>query len=157
MMTKIQHHPSFKQIRKRLIIEAFFILSFALIYWEAFDGHLKPIIANIALFIGMLVYLGNHLLSLWWLPKVFSGETIKASIQQYSKRLQLIASLSMATSFTFGLCLIYFFSSTIQFTINKYLILAGIIATLIVFIYFSYRIWKGRITQLLATLKEFDA
>lgn len=155
LMTKIKHHPSFKNIRKRLVVELMGLLAFASLYWTAFDGSQKPLIANVILLIGLIAYALNHIITLWLLPKPFTGTSIKQALKNYRHRLFRFAWLSVGSSLVFSISLLFFFATVIDFTSKHYYLLAGILVTFMIVLMISYRIWQKRINRLTQTISDF--
>ena len=156
MMTKVKNHPQLKKIRSKLIVETFLIIIFLFVYYNAFDGSEKPLWINILLSISAILYILNDVFSYVTLLNPVKGISIKNSITKLHDTLQKLQIFSIITSFLFGIALIFFFSSSIIFTNTKYLIVLGIIISLVGMIYFSYKNWNGRIKQIKETIGEFN-
>lgn len=154
-MTKVTHHPSLKKIRTKLLVETIGLTLFLFIYNDWFDGHNKPVYVNVLLVCSVLLYIFNDVIGYIATAKPIRGANLKISIEKYFVRIKRLSVFSLITSFLYGLCLILFFSSSINFTQEKYLILSGIIAFLLLMTYLSYRIWHRWIESLKAQVKDF--
>ncbi len=141
-MTKIVNHPSSKKIRTKLIIETIALTLFLFIYHDWFDGDKKPLYANVMLVGGLLLYILNDVIHYISFVKPIGDENLKTSIKNYLSKIKRLSVLSLMISFLYGILLIVFFTSVINFTHEKYLILGGMITVLLLMIYFSFKLWK---------------
>lgn len=66
------------------------------------------------------------------------GINLKLSMQNYLVRIKRISIFSLDVSFLYSICIIVFFTSIIQFTNWKRLVLAGIIIVIVSSIFSSY-------------------
>jgi hypothetical protein len=156
LMTRVSNHPALKKIRRKLIIETIGVIFLLVIYNDWFDGDKKPFYANVLLIAGALCYILNDIIGYISIAKPIHGKNLKTSIENYLAKIRRLSVLSLIISFTYSASFIVFFTSVITFTTEKYLLLAGIIITLIVTTYISYRMWIKRITQLKNQTKEFN-
>ncbi|CAN5478011.1 hypothetical protein BH10ACI1_BH10ACI1_15380 [soil metagenome] len=156
MMTKIQNHPILNRIRLKLIIESILLIIFLIVYHNMFDGGNKPLWANITLVISAALYILTDFIGYLILQNPVSGNNLKNSINNLHLKLKRITFFSMLTSFLFGSSVILFFAPTIDFTKGKYLMLAGMIVTLIILMYLSYKNWMFRINRIKTAKAEFD-
>jgi hypothetical protein len=156
MMTKIKNHPDIKRIRIKFIIETILIIVFLAVYYDGFDGATKPLWANILLIGSTIAYIIVRVLGWLALRKPIRGENLKESLVSFQSKLKRMANLILFTSFLFGSAIISFFTSSIDFTIGKYLVLAGIILSLMLLVYLSSRNWFKRIEAINTTLIEFN-
>ncbi len=147
LMTRVQNHPSLNRIRRKLIIESIFITAFLMVYNNIFDGGDKPLWVNIFLIVSAVLFVLNDLSAYLVLEKPVSGESLALSIRRLGKRLHWLLVSSVSTSLLFGGSLILFLSAGIEFSQSKYLLLAGIIVSLLALTYVSYRNWSFRISQ----------
>jgi hypothetical protein len=156
-MTKINHHPALKKIRKKLIAETIFLLFFLIVYYDWFDGGKKPFYANIVLVTGLLLYIANDIVSYISIAKPIAGSNLKLSITNYFARIKLLAIFSLALSFLYSICLVVFFTSVIHFTREKRLLFLGLAIVLVQLMFWSFRVWTSRIKSLKQQVKDFEA
>ncbi len=156
MMTKIQNHPKLNRIRLKLIIESVLLIAFLIVYHNMFDGGNKPLWANITLIISAALFIFTDLIGYLTLQNPIKGNNLRESLNNLHLKLKRITVFSLTVSLLFGLSVILFFTSTIIFTTGKYLILAGMIITMFVTMYLSYKYWIVRINQIKTAETEFD-
>lgn len=154
MMTKAMNHPKLKRIRIKLIIEVLLLISFLVVYNNVLDGHNKPLWINILLGMSAVLFVLNDIIGYFNLQNLIGDSNIKRSLNDLIQKLKRLSILSMVCSLFFGLSIILFLTSTIDFTAKKYLILIGMIITLIALSYLSYRNWSFRINHFKKTTEE---
>lgn len=155
-MTKITHHPSLKKIRIKLIVEAIFLLVFLVVYYDWFDGDEKPFYANAILVTGLLLYIANDIIGYISIARPISGLNLKISVTNYFIRIKRLAIFSLAFSFLYSISLIVFFTSVINFTKEKKILLLGLAIILFQLMFWSFRVWTKRIKSLKQQVKDFD-
>ena len=155
-MAKINHHPSLKKIRIKLIAETIFLLIFLVIYYDWFDGDKKPLYANIILATGLLLYIANDIIGYVAIAKPISGINLKLSITNYFTRIKRLAILSLAFSFLYSISLIVFFTSVINFNREKRFLLLGLAIILFQLMFWSFRVWTKWLKGLKQQVRDFD-
>ena len=155
-MTKITNHPSLKRIRTKLIVETIGLVLFLFVYYDWFDGDKKPFYANLVLVSGLLLYIFNDVIGYISIIKPIMERNLKLSIQNYLVRIKRLSVFSLIVSFLYGIAIIVFFTSVINFSKEKNLILAGIIVVLFQMITLSFKTWTKRIKNLKQQVKDFD-
>lgn len=155
VMTKIARHPVLKKLRLKLIIESVLLTFILFMYYDGFDGHLKPVYVNVLLITSIFLFILNDLIAFFIIQNPVKEQTLKESVLKQLNLLKGISIFSMLSMVFYGSLLLVFFTSAIAFTNQKYLILAGIILTFIVMIIFSYRQWKHKIDVLTKISSEF--
>lgn len=155
-MTQIMHNPSLKKIRQKLIIESAGLVIFLFIYYNWFDGDQKPFVANMFLVGSLLLYILNDVIGFISLVKLVQGTSLRVSIQNYLETIKRLFVFSVITSALYSISLIVFFTSVINFTEKKKMILGGIIIIMALMIILSIKIWNGRIGKLKQQVKDFE-
>ena len=155
-MTHINNHPRIKQIRLKFIIEVILITGFLTVYYNGFDGDTKPLWANLFLISATVLYILNRFIGFIVLNNPVSETNLNASLQAFKNNLQKIAFLTVITSFLFGIAIIVYFSTSITFTSGKRIVVAGMLVTLTVLVYISYRNWINRVQSIEDTLQELS-
>lgn len=154
-MAAIKNHPSLKAIQRKLIIETTFVLLLLAFYYNMFDGDQKPFVANVLLTGSLVLYMVNNVTGYLSLQKIPIGANIRQSLHGYLLKIKRLATLSLVISFLYGCTFVMFFAIVVDFTIQKYFILGGIIGTLILSIYLSQKLWKERISRVRSHLEYF--
>lgn len=155
-MTKVTNHPSLKRIRTKLIVETIGLVLFLFIYYDWFDGDKKPFYANLALVVGLLLYIFNDVIGYISITRPIMETNLKLSIQNYLMRIKRLSVFSLIISFLYSISIIIFFTSVINFTKEKGLILVGIIVVLFQLILLSFKIWTKWIKNLKQQVKDFN-
>jgi hypothetical protein len=155
-MTKITNHPALKKIRTKYIFEIIGLVVFLLIYYNWFDGEKKPLYANLLLISAILLFIFNDVIGYLFMLKPIEGSNLKTSIHNYFVRVRRLSIFSIIISFLYSISIVIYFTSVISFAKEKYLILIGIIVTLLVMTYFSSKIWSIWIKNLKQQIKDFD-
>lgn len=156
MMTKIKNHPNVKRIRIKFMIETILIIVFLAVYYDGFDGGHKPFWANALLIESTIMYIIIRFIGWMVLRNPIKGDNLKKSLTSFQDKLKGMAVLILLTSFIFGSAIILFFTSSLDSTIGKYFILAGMVLSLILLVYLSSLNWLKRIKGIKTTLLEFD-
>ena len=155
-MIKVTNHPSLKRIRTKLIVETIGLVLFLFVYYDWFDGDKKPFYANLVLVVGLLLYIFNDVIGYISITRPIMESNLKLSIQNYLIRIKRLSVFSLVISFLYSISIIIFFTSVINFTKEKGLILVGIIVVLFQLIFLSFRIWNKWIENLKQQVKDFN-
>ena len=156
MMTKMSNHPKIKRIRIKLTIEIILLAAFIIFYNNLFDGENKPLWITVLLVASALLFILNDVLGYVNVVNPFKEITLKHSLNHYFFKLKRLAFFSILSSLLFGTSVIMFFTFTIDFNSRKYMILAGMILTMLAMVFLSYRNWTQRIAQVRSTQMEFE-
>jgi hypothetical protein len=155
-MTRIIRHPSLKKIRTRLIVETIGLVFFLFVYYDWFDGDKRPFYVNLLLAGSLLLYISNDVIGYVSIARPIRGINLKLSIQNYLMRVKRLSFFSLIISLLYSVSLIVFFTSVINFTKEKRLILAGIIIVLFQMFFLSLKIWTKRINKLKQQVSDFN-
>jgi hypothetical protein len=154
-MTKLNHHPTLKKIRTKLIIETILLSFFLVVYYDWFDGDKKPLYANLLLFAGVLLYIFNDVIGYISLAKPVMNENLKSSVQLLLSKVKRLSVLSLIVSCLYSVCLITFFLSVVTITKEKSFILLGMILVLAQLTHISYKLWRKWILKLELQVNDF--
>ena len=152
-MTK--NHPSTKKIKFKLIAETIGLTFFLLVYYDWFDGDKKSFFVNALLVSSLLLYILNDVMGYLSIEKPVMGLNLKLSIQNYSKRIKQLATCSVIVSVLYSISFLFFFTSVIEFTREKSLMLLFLVIVLVQMMFFSFRIWSRWIKNLEKQLEDF--
>ncbi len=152
----IRSHPSLKRIRTKLIVETIGLVFFLFVYYDWFDGDKKPFYVNLLLVGSLLLYISNDVIGYVSIARPSRGINLKLSIQNYLMRVKRLAFFSLIISLLYSVSIIVFFTSVINFTKEKRLILAGIIIVLFQITLLSFKIWTKRINKLKQQVNDFN-
>lgn len=155
-MTKIVNHPLIKKIRAKLIVETTLLLFFSFIYYDWFDGDKKPFYANLALVVGILLYIFNDVIGYVSITRPIRGANLKLSLQNYLMRIKRLSISSVIITFLYSISIIIFFTSVITFTKEKGLMLVFSAVVVVQLILLSLRMWAKWIKKLKLQVKDFN-
>ncbi|RNI34334.1 hypothetical protein EFY79_16725 [Hanamia caeni] len=155
-MTRMVNHSSIKKIRTKLVIETIILVFFLLIYYDWFDGDKKPFYANLALVVGLLLYIFNDIIGYIAIIRPIRGANLKLSIQDYLMSVKRLSISSIIVTSLYSLSIIIFFTSVINFTKEKGLILVFSSVIVCQLILLSFRIWTKWIKKLKQQVKDFN-
>lgn len=144
-MLKENKHPVLKDIRKQMIIEIVAFSAFALVYYDFFDGHQKPLYANIILAGALLLAITHNVIGYLGAKHPVKGNNIKGSLEKYLADLKVFALLSILSRIGYAAGLLIFFTSVIAITDTKQWIIGGIIAVFVIQGGILVNLWLNRI------------
>jgi hypothetical protein len=155
-MMRERTHPVLKRIRRQMIIEgiAFTFLLFA--YYDLFDGDQKPVYVNVLLVAAMLFALVHTLMGYKLAKGGVTGSTIKQALNNQLSKLKVYALISVISRVGVAGCLLFFFTSIITFTAQKYWLLAAMILLFVIQIMLLSGIWLKRIRQIKNAMESFS-
>lgn len=151
-MLSENRHPVLKGIRLQMIIEITTWTFFLFVYYDIFDGDRRPFYVNALLVAAVLLLLIHSVMGYLSAKNLVNGTNLKQSLVNYLSKIKLYAMVSVASRVFTIVCLLIFFIATIQFTTNKYFLLAGIALIIPVQIFLLSRIWGNRIKKLKAAI-----
>jgi hypothetical protein len=154
-MTKLNQHPQLKRIRIKLFVEALALFTFLAIYYTAFDGDQKSFIMNSLLITVVCLYLTCDVAGYLLIKNPIKANNLVSSVDKLLRNLKILRAFSIVVSALFGAIVILFLTSEIIFTPKKYLILAGMIATLILSLAFLVKSWNARVSNLEKAAGDF--
>lgn len=148
-------HPVLKEIRKQFIIEITGWTAFLFCYYTMFDGDQKPLWVNLILIATMLSSLAHNLSGYSYSRFLPKGNSIKASLDSYLKKIRTYASISILSRILLMTGFLLFFTFNIQFTPTKYLLLAAVVLVFSIQLIWLGRLWTKRISALRNTINNF--
>jgi hypothetical protein len=155
-MMRERTHPVLKRIRRQMIIEGIAFTFFLFAYYNLFDGDKKPFYANVLLVAAMLFAL-MHTIAAYILAQGGAvGNTIKQALSNRLSKLKGYALTSVISRVLVAGCLLFFFTSIITFTTEKYWLLAAMILVFIIQIMLLSGIWFKRIRQVKNAMESFS-
>ena len=129
---------------------------FLFIYYDWFDGDKKPFYANLALVVGILLYIFNDVIGYVSITRPIRGTNLKLSLQNYLMRIKRLSISSVIITFLYSISIIIFFTSIITFTKEKGLMLVFSTVVVVQLILLSLRIWAKWIKKLKLQVKDFN-
>ncbi|WP_114783197.1 hypothetical protein [Botryobacter ruber] len=152
-----KHLTVVRKVRLKLLTEAVFMVLLLFFFYDIFDGDQKPAYASIALVVGALFYFLSNLLGYFTLLQVVREQQILTSLQQLLNALKRMKVFSLAAMLLFSLSLLVFFTSAVELTLKKWLMVAAFGCFVGIQAFFSMRMWNnwiGRIRQQVEELAE---
>lgn len=155
-MAKLESQSRLLSVRRKLIIEATALTVFLFIYYDAFDGNLKPVYANGLLVTSLLMYITGNIFSYFFIKNPVEGPNLKLSLQIRMNKLKRIFAFSMVSSIIYATTLLLFFSSSVTWNTGKYYTAMLLILISSILFYFSFLTWKRKIAHFKQLLVQFD-
>jgi hypothetical protein len=143
-------NPVSKSIRKQLIIESVLFTGFLLVYYDFFDGHLKPLFWNILLVLAIVLVLVHNVLSYFLINKPVNGPDIQLSLKRNLQRIRNYSILSIASRVTAIIIISGYFLTTVRWNERKYWIIGFILLLICIQVYILGKIWLCRINRIKA-------
>ncbi len=155
-MTKILNHPVVKRIKTRLTIQIILLLTFLFVYYDWFDGDQKPFYANLALIAGLILYVLNDIVGYISLTRPVRNTNLKQSVTDYLTRVKRLSLFSLLVTLLYSSSIIIFFTSTMAFTKEKWLVLLFSTVIVVQLIILSSKLWLRWIKKLNQQIADFD-
>lgn len=96
-MLSVNRHPILKRIRMQLLIESIAWILFLAFYYDFFDGHLKPVLWNLALVFSAGLILVHNLLGYQVTNNPIHGSNLVNSLEIYLQKLKKYALVSISS------------------------------------------------------------
>ena len=155
-MTKMVNHPVVKRIKTRLTIQIVAMLLFLFVYYDWFDGDQKPFYANGVLIAGLVLYVLNDIVGYISLTRPVGNANLKQSVMDYITRVKRHSFFSLVVTLLYSASIVIFFTSTIVFTKEKWLVLLFSIVIIFQLLILSSKLWSRWIKKLNQQKADFD-
>lgn len=155
-MTKINNHPKVRQTKVKFAIEVILLVVFLAVYHDILDGASKPLWLNTMLVLSIILYIANDIIGYLTIVNLVHGYNVAKSLENLKVKLWRVLVVSLITSIGFAIALILFLTFNIQFTPSKYALLVGMILTMIIMIYISYKTWISRVRHIHKSALDFS-
>ncbi|MEM1135094.1 MAG: hypothetical protein AAGI07_04595 [Bacteroidota bacterium] len=156
-MKHVNGHPVLKGIKTKLILESVFWISFLVVYYDFFDGHLKPLLWNVLLIVSVGPLLAHNVLLFYITKNPINGENICTSFKHYLKRLRKNSIISIGTRVLAILIIFgYFLSSISVFESRHYVSLFFLLLIIVIQVYVLHKIWVKRISKVASVYEQFS-
>jgi hypothetical protein len=153
-MTKENGHPVLKGIRRQMLIEMTGWILFLIVFYDFFDGHTKPLYLN-ALVVSTGAFVAGHNLMGYLMARNLHADGNMAQVMSaYIAKVKTYSAVSIMARVVSMTAVLMFFADAIQFTKEKYMMLAGILVVFMVQIGLLIRLWIKRIVELEGSVRE---
>lgn len=152
-----KHHPVLKKMRVQLILETVFFTALLFVYYDIFDGHNKPLYANILFALSMMLVIVHDVVEYIQIRRSSVSGSVQQSLINNINRLKKQGLFSIVLRGVNAVCFQLFFISVIQFTAAKYWLLAFLLLVIVIQIYIMVRFHHSRIRQLRESLQGLEA
>lgn len=154
-MLQTRNHPVLKRIRRQLIFESLLWTLFLIVFYDFFDGHLKPPVWNGLLALSVILILIHNLLGYRLAKSPVSGGNLKRSLENYLRRMRRYATISIVSRATAIVFVMLFFTSATgpgKFWIS----MAALVALVAMQVYALSAIWRSRIKRINNSLESLS-
>jgi signal transduction histidine kinase len=141
-------NPVIKGIRRQLIVESILWIFFLVVYYDFFDGHLKPLIWNLLLVLSVMLSLMHSLLGYKITSNPVNGNNIRESLENYLQRVRRYSIISIASRITAIIIVFVYFLSSIESNHKKLLGIGFLLLLIIMQGLLLRKIWVRRINKL---------
>jgi hypothetical protein len=148
-MLKENKHPVLKKIRMQMIVEILGFSVFGVVYYDFFDGHQKPLYANVILVASLLLVIFHNLTGYINARRSVEGNNLRVSLEKYQHQLKTFALVSILSRITYTAGLSIFFVSTID---TRLWALFFLLALLGVQVAILIRMWRNRLRAINTTV-----
>ena len=145
-----------KHINRRLLIESVGMALLLMVYFDWFDGHLKPIWVSILLACSLVLLIGHDLLVYHSLNLHLQGKNLKESLGRLLTDLKFQAGLAIALITLFYIALLTFLTINIDFTPTKLLMLMALVLICGGGLWMTVRWWRKRMLSLKKCISELE-
>jgi ABC-type multidrug transport system fused ATPase/permease subunit len=156
VMTRMNNHPTLRNIRRKLIFEMLSLSLFLFIYYDAFDGDKKPLYINLMLIISVMAYISGNLAGYLLIMNPLRGKDLRQSVKNLFRRIKSIFIFSIISTVVYVVTLVLFFSSSMVFTKSKSAILVVLAFSLIFLFYRHFRRWKNQLDHYKKLIGDFE-
>jgi hypothetical protein len=153
-MIKENKHPVLKGIRQQLVIEMTGWTIFLIVFYDFFDGHNKPLYLNLLVVGAGIFTVAHNLLGYVMIRNLKPDNNLIHSLTHYLARAKTYSVVSILSRIVSVTAVVLFFADAIQFTREKYMLMAGVALVFAVQIGLLIRLWIKRIASLQGSLQE---
>ena len=154
-MLNVNNHPALKAIKIQLMIESIAWIIFLACFYNFFDGHLKPVIWNIALVLAVGLLLVHNVAGYQITNNPINGINIAESLTNYYHQLKKYAYLSIASRALAIAILFGYFMSGLESLEQRHYITMGVAGAVIgIQVFVLWRIWAKRISTITSRYEQ---
>ncbi|RPD42069.1 hypothetical protein [Chitinophaga barathri] len=145
LKTYLRKMPVRRGVLFQMILETTLFALFLVFYYDAFDGHKKPLYLNLLLAgaVGFVVL--HNLTGIVQAMNVLKGKHLRDVLTAYSAHLKVFAAISVASRLAMYICLMLFFTYAIELNTFKVWVLIGAAFIFIAQMVVLVRTWLKRI------------
>ncbi len=137
--------PVRRNVLFQMIAETALFTLFLLFYYDAFDGHAKPLYLN-ALLAGAVGFIVLHnVIGIVQAMNVLKGKHLREVLAAYSARLKVFAVISVASRAAMYICFLLFFTYAVELNVFKVWILIAAAIIFLAQMILLVRMWMKRI------------
>lgn len=137
--------PVRRSVLFQMILETVLFSLFLIFYYDAFDGHKKPLYLNLLLAGAVGFVILHNLTGIVQAVNVLKGKHLRDVLSRYASRLKVFAAISVASRLGMYICLLLFFTYAIELNTFKVWVLTGAALVFIGQMLLLVRIWLKRI------------
>jgi signal transduction histidine kinase len=150
-------NPVIKGIRRQLIVESILWIFFLVVYYDFFDGHLKPLIWNLLLILSVMLLLMHSLLGYKIINNPVNGNNIQKSIKNYLQRVRRYSIISIASRIMAIIIVFGYFLSSIESNEKRLLGIGFLLLLVTIQGLMLRKIWLGRIDKIKKVYTQLTA
>jgi hypothetical protein len=153
-MIKENGHPALKGIRRQLLIEMAGWFIFLIVFYDFFDGHKKPLYLNLLVMVVGVFVVAHNAFGYLMARNLKAAGNLATALSHYLNKTKIYSIVSVASRVVSTTVVLMFLTNSIQFTKEKYVILAGVVILFAIQIGLLIRLWIKRIMDLERSVTE---
>lgn len=147
-MLKNNHPPALRRMRRQLLLEGCVWTVFLVVFYDFFDGALRPLGWTVALVAAVLLVLVHNVLGYRLSRAPIAGPDLRRSLARFLVRLRRYAYFSIGSRVLAILVLFGFFLAGLADWEPRHFVSLGIIGGVVLLqVYGLYHIWMTRIRR----------
>ena len=152
------HHPALRRMRLQLIWEGSCYVAFAVLFYTGLDGDTRPLGWNVALAAGLLLLIGHAVAGYRLATRPIGDGSVRDSLTEQVRAIRTFGWMSIFLRTLTLLILVGFLTAHLQgkWYAERPWTLAGLVSFTGLTVYAQYRLWRGRLRKLEATLRQLD-
>ena len=148
-MLKENKHPVLKKIKRQMIVEIVGFSIFGLVYYDFFDGHQKPLYANVILVVSLLLVIFHNLIGYMNARRSVKGNNLRVSLEKYQRQLRTFALISILSRIIYTAGLTIFFVNMIDTRLWALFFLLALLGLQVLIL---LRMWRNRLRAINITV-----
>ena len=153
-MIKEKRHPVLNSIRMHLVMEIVGWLIFLIVFYDFFEGHQRPLYLNVMIVSSGIFIVTHNLMGYSMARNLETDTDLTQALTNYLTKTKTYSVVSVISRAFSTSTLLLFLTDPIQFTREKYMMLAGLLLLFAVQMGLLIRLWIRRIKRLEASVYE---
>ena len=152
------HHPALRRMRLQLVWEGSCYVAFAVLFYTGLDGATRPLGWNLALAAGLLTLIGHAAAGYRLSTRPIRDASIRESLTEQLRAIRTYSWVSICLRTLTLLVLVGFLTSHLNdaWYTERPWVIGGLAGFTALTVFAQYRLWRSRLDELEATLRQLD-